>query len=94
MSTTTDREVVDAITAVAESHKLLIEFRRHGASFRTVYLRTPGEPDAEERITLRSAAACLNNSGIHGTILTHVTNPDHPNYLRPMLEIDSVWWPE
>lgn len=94
MPTTTDHVVVETILAVADSHELLIEYRYHKGSFRTVYLCTTGESDADERVTLRAAQAILNNSGIHGAIMTQVTNPDHPNYLRPMLEIDSVWWPE
>lgn len=90
---TTDSQVVEAIRAVAENFGLRLERQNHGGSFCTVTLRTPSYAPTS-RHTLRIAQANLISAGVSCPTLAAVTNPDHPEYGQPYLEIDSVWWPE
>lgn len=89
----TDHDVTRCIQSTAEHDRLLIDFRYHGSGgARTVYLTAAQPQDMQEANTrLRTAQARLTGAGIHAQ-LGVISNPYHPQYGEPVLEIDSVWW--
>jgi hypothetical protein len=75
------------LTAIICSHRLAIDEWRGGAGkFRDLYVGTGKPVDVLLRAQEELASHNVTSK------LTHVSNREHPDYGKPMLEIPSFWW--